>query len=260
LQLAVCALLLVAAPAHAQNGVPLAAPKLVYADCTEGEGCACAASAVNLGEAALLLGVPVPPGPFDAYVILRDGDRLQFEPSSLDDLHNRYGGQGACAINLFPATEAGVALEDDELVPRDGVWQVSTIGAKFSQCNPTIETMVRSSGVLNTTGASKRINWNQKFDPAKIEFGNADGQLMNWNQVHPMSYEGTLIEVETCQGCNPFTAEMSVEITSATKIKGQSRTNMAALFPDEETRASMASLGIGACQVTTDFALKHISD
>lgn len=246
--------------ANAQQEVPTSAPKMLLADCTQGQGCACAISNVNIGEASVLLGVPVPPGNYDDYVILRDGNNLSFETKTIDVLHRDFGGQGACAINPLPNAPAADPADDGGLVPLDGVWQIRSTGAEFNQCHPMIEEAVRGSGALTQNGASRRINWGGRFDPSQIEFDNVDGQAVVWTQTGPASFEGAMGDQQNCSGagCSGLSVMMSVELTSPTTIAAQSVFDMGALMPDS---AGMVALpGMSDCRVKMDFAVERVSE
>ena len=98
--IAVSAASLLAAPAFAEE-------TLTFADCTD-KGCRCTASAVSMEQAAIVLGVPAPPG---TVTLVRLNGEYIWSPMSFREIDLVAGGDGECKAEL-----------DSPMVPKDGKW------------------------------------------------------------------------------------------------------------------------------------------
>ncbi len=236
--------LLFVSSAHSQGSQQ----KMLMATCNEGQGCKCALTNVTLDEAAVLFGVPKPSGSVEDWTIYRNGDGFSFERRSIDTLHKANGGSGRCEVDL------NLETNDGGIVPRDGTWTASVTDAVFQGCNPMLENMLRSSGVLNRRGASRHIQWGGKFDPTQTEAFNEMNQFVEWRQSGLNSFSGELFEISSCtarsgSSCSKVGAYLSMVAKSETEIVTTTQLNIEALLGDTGGLEQMAELGFADCKI-----------
>ncbi|WP_146186111.1 hypothetical protein [Pontivivens insulae] len=248
----IAAVMMLPAAAMAQNE-----QKMLYAQCSAGQGCECQLSNVTLTEAAVLLAVPRPQGEF---TLVREGNALTLDPRSIDDLHRSYGGSGQCEIDLFPNEPDGGS---GGIVPRDGLWQIALDDVQLTQCNPMVSQMLTASGVLNQPPQSHRIEWGGEFDPRQLDRMNEPGQRIEWRRSGPNSFTGEIFEVNTCQGADPCTdtsVDVSATITSPTTIRSETVLSLLTMMGDAGGMAEMQALGLASCRARMMFDMTHQSD
>ncbi|WP_316013634.1 hypothetical protein [Roseobacter sp. HKCCA0434] len=247
---AALALTLSTLPALAQDGQS----KVLVAQCTAGQGCACVLGATTMEETAVLLGVAPPP---EGYVLLSTGETLSFDPRGLDALHRAHGGDGDCEIDLFPDEPAGEAI-----VPRDGLWAAEVRDVAFSQCNPMMERMLTASGALNRPPESRRLAWGGRFDPSVLDLYADPGHRTVWRPAGPNGWTGSIFEESACDGdtCSGVGVEAEMRIASPTHIRSSTVLDISSMVPDAGGMAEMAAMGLAACEVTMSFDIRHMGD
>lgn len=182
--------------------------------------------------------------------------RLAFLPNDTSDVSSPItvfapGDKGReMAISLFPE----VPEDDAGIVPRNGLWRVSSRDQSFSNCPAQMEAMLRGSGQLNAQNETHRFDWGGKFDPDKFDFMNAEGQRITWHRTGPNRYEGDLFDVSS--GPSKIAANVGTELRSATRIDAFVDLFIGALMGAEE----LAFMGLSNCKVYMTFDIQHVAD
>lgn len=243
--------------------------------CTPGEGCAVGEARISETDAGVLYGQPVTSGQVSIVYVV-GSRKSSLVPMAPEAVHQTYGGTGPMdplvflpgetrnedaivvfapgdegqelAINLFPdAADGGI-------VPRDGLWRVTSREQSFANCPAQMETMLRGSGMIDAQSETHRLAWGGRFDPSVLDFMNADGQQVTWEKTGPNGFEGELFEVTS--GPGKVAADVGMEITSPTQINSHVDLFIGALMGGEE----LAALGLSNCKVFMTFDVQHISD
>lgn len=253
--------------------------------CNPGEGCAQGFGNISETDAGILYGENVTPG--GVAIVYIEGQRAgSFVPMAPDAIHQAYGGSGRMpALHVLPTStpeeivlsfdpsgtdpidvfapqdkEQGGIINlfpeavDGEIVPRDGLWQVTSRDQSFTNCPAEMEAMLRGSGMIDAQSETHRLAWGGRFDPSVLNFMNADGQEISWHRTGPNSFEGNLFEVASGPA-NVF-ADVGMEIISPTQIDTFTDLFIGALMGVEE----LAELGLSNCKVYMTFDMQYISD
>ncbi|MBM1817919.1 hypothetical protein JQW92_22365 [Sulfitobacter pseudonitzschiae] len=253
--------------------------------CAAGEGCTQGFGKISETDTGVLYGQTVTPGQV-AVVFIEGNPTGSLVPMAPDAVHQAYGGTGSMetlhllpgsspdelvlsfdeggkepievfapqdkaqerVINLFPDAE------DGEIVPRDGLWQVTSRDQTFTNCPAEMEAMLRGSGMIDAQSETHRLVWGGRFDPSVLNFMNGDGQQITWNQTAPNSFEGELFDVTS--GPGKVAADVGMEITSPTQIDSYVDLFIGVLMGAEE----LAGLGLSDCKVYMTFDVQHVSD
>lgn len=179
--------------------------------------------------------------------------RLVFLPNDTGEVSNPItvfapGDEGQeMVISLFPEDDAGI-------VPRDGLWRVSSRDQSFANCPVQMEAMLRGSGQLDAQSETRRFDWDGRFDPEKFDFMNADGQRITWHRTGPNSYEGELFDVAS--GPSKIAANVGTEIRTPTRIDAFVDLFIGALMGAEE----LAFMRLSDCKVYMTFDIEHTAD
>nr|WP_321507487.1 hypothetical protein [uncultured Celeribacter sp.] len=253
--------------------------------CTPGEGCTQGFGKISETDTGVLFGQTVTPGQV-AVVYIEGNPSGSLVAMAPDAVHQAYGGTGSMEpLHLLPGNspdelvlsfdQEGVtpievfAPQDkaqervinlfpdavnDEIVPRDGLWRVTSRDQSFTNCPAEMEAMLRGSGMINAQSETHRLVWGGRFDPSVLNFMNGDGQQITWERKGPNSFEGELFEVTS--GPGKVAADVGMDITSPTQINSHVDLFIGALMGGEE----LAALGLSNCKVYMTFDVQHVSD
>lgn len=268
------------------------APRAAMADgpipvllCTPGGGCSQGFGKISETETGVLYGQSVTPGQV-AVVYIEGNSNGSLVGMAPDAVHSAYGGTGLMSpLHLLPGsspnelvlsfdrdsaapievfapknkTQDGVInlfpdAVDGELVPRDGLWQVTSRDQTFTNCPAEMEAMLRGSGMIDAQSETHRLAWGGRFEPSVLNFMNGDGQQITWERSGPNSFEGQLFEVAS--GPGKVGADVGMEITSPRQINSYVDLFIGAMMGGEE----LAALGLSNCKVYMTFDVQHVSD
>lgn len=253
--------------------------------CAPGEGCTQGFGKISETDTGVLFGQTVTPGQV-AVVYIEGSRRGTLVSMAPEAVHQAYGGTGSMErLHLLPGSspdemvlsfdQEGVApievfapqdkaLErvinlfpdavDGEIMPRDGLWQVTSRDQSFTDCPVEMEAMLRGSGMIDAQSETYRLAWGGRFDPSVLNFMNGDGQQITWDQTGPNNFEGELFDVTS--GPGKVAADVGMEITSPTQIDSHVDLFIGALMGGEE----LAALGLSNCKVYMTFDVQHVSD
>lgn len=253
--------------------------------CAPGEGCTQGFGKISETDTGVLFGQTVTPGQV-AVVYIEGSRRGTLVSMAPEAVHQAYGGTGSMeALHLLPGNspdelvlsfdKEGVApievfapqdkaqervinlfpdAVDGEIVPRDGLWQVTSRDQSFTNCPAEMEAMLRGSGMIDAQSETHRLAWGGRFDPSVLDFMNGDGQQITWDQTGPNNFEGELFDVTS--GPGKVAADVGMEITSPTQIDSHVDLFIGALMGGEE----LAALGLSNCKVYMTFDVQHVSD
>lgn len=243
--------------------------------CKPGEGCAAGEAQISEAGAGVLFGQSVTPG--EATIVYLSGTQApSLVPMAPDAVHKAYGGDGKMARLAFLPGEAGgddaivvfapgdagkewiIDLYPDaangDIIPRDGLWQVTSRDQKFTNCPAQMETMLRGSGMIDAQSETHRLVWGGRFDPSVLDFMNGEGQQVTWHRTGPNAFEGELFEVVS--GAGKVGADVGMEITSPTQISSHVDLLIGAFIGVE----NLSALGLSNCAVYMTFDIQHLSD
>lgn len=253
--------------------------------CAPGEGCTQGFGKISETDTGVLFGQTVTPGQV-AVVYIEGSRRGTLVSMAPEAVHQAYGGTGSMErLHLLPGSspdemvlsfdQEGVApievfapqdkaqervinlfpdAVDGEIMPRDGLWQVTSRDQSFTDCPVEMEAMLRGSGMIDAQSETYRLAWGGRFDPSVLNFMNGDGQQITWDQTGPNNFEGELFDVTS--GPGKVAADVGMEITSPTQIDSHVDLFIGALMGGEE----LAALGLSNCKVYMTFDVQHVSD
>ena len=253
--------------------------------CAPGEGCTQGFGKISETDTGVLYGQSITPGQV-AVVYIEGSRRGSLVSMAPEAVHQAYGGTGSMdALYLLPGNspdELVLSFDKDgtepievfapqdkaqeniinlfpeaidgDIVPRDGLWRVTSRDQSFTNCPAEMEAMLRGSGMIDAQSETHRLAWGGRFDPSVLNFMNGDGQQITWERKGPNSFAGELFEVTS--GPGKVAADVGMDITSPTQINSHVDLFIGALMGGEE----LAALGLSNCKVYMTFDVQHVSD
>jgi len=253
--------------------------------CAPGEGCTQGFGKISETDTGVLYGQSITPGQV-AVVYIEGSRRGSLVSMAPEAVHQAYGGTGSMdALHLLPGNspdELVLSFDKDgtepievfapqdkaqeniinlfpeaidgDIVPRDGLWRVTSRDQSFTNCPAEMEAMLRGSGMIDAQSETHRLAWGGRFDPSVLNFMNGDGQQITWERKGPNSFAGELFEVTS--GPGKVAADVGMDITSPTQINSHVDLFIGALMGGEE----LAALGLSNCKVYMTFDVQHVSD
>lgn len=253
-----------AAPLFAQE------PTLRVLICAPG-GCEIGASALTAEDYRVLTGQPdlqIDPARQSILITELPNSRPVLTDAAPEDFDTLFGGdgkvvsrvfspddQGRVPIPLFEGEVAGDAGADGDIVPRDGLWRITSADQIFERCPAQMEAMFRGMGGIDRQDETHRISWGGKFDPDALDFMNGDGQEITWTRTGPNSFEGKLFEVSS--GGGSVGADVGMEIVTPTQIESYSVLDIALLAGGVDLSVMP---GMADCRITMTFDMTHVGE
>jgi hypothetical protein len=218
----------------------------VLAICRTG-GCECSLSPVSAEEIMFVVGdtfgsdTPVDPTR-DTLVYEPEIGLVSWSEGTRAEIQRRFGGEGDCPIELFPAPEA--------MVPLDGTWQWRTLGESTSGCPAALGGMLAASRV---EFMSTQVDWNGTFHPDRLAEGLPQPDMANvspyeWREVGPYRWLSDNVQSRECSDgtCAEIALKLNMTLVAPDRISGLVSLRSGI---DGPQAAIMAGFGMADCRV-----------
>lgn len=212
--------------------------ELMVARCGQG-GCTCALVDISQDDLVFLLGPDIP-AKATRMTLVSAGGRTYFSPRTAEEVHRAAGGTGRCEVRLFEPT-----------TPLDGMWQSSVRVHSMSGCLPQVAEMVPP--IVQDMGATVPVNWNGRFDPAKLDGGGVT-RVVEWTETAPGRFKGR-INI-------PNNGMLKVDIGLTSTLLTPERATAAMhlrIGADEGANAAvLGTLGMANCRTTAVYDFTRV--